>query len=838
MASAGAAASAAPAKRLIITRMVLENFKSYAGVQNIGPFHHSFSSVVGEFSTRMNPPLLPSRSQQCLAGPNGSGKSNVIDAMLFVFGKRAKQLRLNKVSELIHNSEHHQNLEYARVSVFFDEIVDGPGETFTSVPNSAFEVTRVAYKDNSSKYTVDGRTKTFTEVTDFLKEKGIDLDHNRFLILQGEVEQISLMKPKGQTAHETGLLEYLEDIIGSNKYIEDIEKMTAQVEQLNDERSIKVQRTKMADREREGLVGAKTDAETFLVQQHRLRQLKAILFQQQGKHAAKTVVNAQELVATLDAKRIAEKEKLTSATKEAKALDDEHIQLKGDYEALCTALEEHKSAFAVLERKDVQARERMKSLKEKEKKLAQSVQKENEKAAEATATVSKIKTDDATASSKLPGLKATLEKEQKMLDAVYDALQGETAELRAKLDAAQKKLVPFATQIAAAQGEVDVDQSEINLLQKKMEDLLKKVTAAEAAMAQDQKDADEKRKSVSTASARAKSLRTQAQAARSEASQAEAETKVLSKKAADLSQRVEDGKSSQSSESGNSVVQALLGAKARGKLAGIFGRLGDLGTIDDRYDVAVSTAVPQLNHILDDTAENDQKAVAYLRVNQAGVATFIILEKIGDLAATAAQSKAQIPAASIRLFDLVNIREPKYAPAFYHAMRDTLVSDTLESAKKLAFSSGPRRNRVVTLVGEVIDIAGTMSGGGKTVARGGMKASRPGSAIGDVVVATLRAWDKKLKDTSDQITKLRSMVDSLESKAKSLDKEAQAVDDSVPQLQMEAEAAERAVQDTAKALPLLKKQCTLSADDEKARAALDKSLQSKLAKLVSFVLAS
>ncbi len=33
---------------------------------------------------------------QCFSsvvGPNGSGKSNVIDAMLFVFGKRAKQVR-------------------------------------------------------------------------------------------------------------------------------------------------------------------------------------------------------------------------------------------------------------------------------------------------------------------------------------------------------------------------------------------------------------------------------------------------------------------------------------------------------------------------------------------------------------------------------------------------------------------------------------------------------------------------------------------------------------------------------------------------------------------------
>ncbi|GFZ19200.1 structural maintenance of chromosome 3 [Actinidia rufa] len=58
--------------RLFILEMVLRNFKSYAGEQRVGPFHKRFSAVVG---------------------PNGSGKSNVIDAMLFVFGKRAKQVR-------------------------------------------------------------------------------------------------------------------------------------------------------------------------------------------------------------------------------------------------------------------------------------------------------------------------------------------------------------------------------------------------------------------------------------------------------------------------------------------------------------------------------------------------------------------------------------------------------------------------------------------------------------------------------------------------------------------------------------------------------------------------
>lgn len=84
-----------------------------------------------------------------MVGPNGSGKSNVIDAMLFVFGKRAKQvcppdclspqssvqqtiycgaaavqLRLNKVSELIHNSTNHKNLPMAKVFVYFQEIID------------------------------------------------------------------------------------------------------------------------------------------------------------------------------------------------------------------------------------------------------------------------------------------------------------------------------------------------------------------------------------------------------------------------------------------------------------------------------------------------------------------------------------------------------------------------------------------------------------------------------------------------------------------------------------------------------------------------------------------
>jgi len=83
----------------MIERIVLENFKSYYGKKEIGPLHKCFSAVVG---------------------PNGSGKSNLIESLLFVFGKRAKRMRLNNLKELIHSSaEHVADVHHATVEVFF-----------------------------------------------------------------------------------------------------------------------------------------------------------------------------------------------------------------------------------------------------------------------------------------------------------------------------------------------------------------------------------------------------------------------------------------------------------------------------------------------------------------------------------------------------------------------------------------------------------------------------------------------------------------------------------------------------------------------------------------------
>lgn len=106
--------------------------------------------------------------------------------MLFVFGYRAQKIRSKKISVLIHNSNARHDLNQCKVEVHFVKIQDKPDGTYEKIPNSEFTIARIGFSDNSSNYQIDGKVSTFKEVTRLLKEFGIDLDHNRFLILQGK----------------------------------------------------------------------------------------------------------------------------------------------------------------------------------------------------------------------------------------------------------------------------------------------------------------------------------------------------------------------------------------------------------------------------------------------------------------------------------------------------------------------------------------------------------------------------------------------------------------------------------------------------------------------------
>ena len=55
---------------------------------------------------------------------------------------------------------------------------------------------------------------------------------------------------------------------------------------------------------------------------------------------------------------------------------------------------------------------------------------------------------------------------------------------------------------------------------------------------------------------------------------------------------------------------------------------GNLGAIDDKYDVAISTACDSLDSILVDNMNTAMKGIEFLKKNNVGMATFIALDKM------------------------------------------------------------------------------------------------------------------------------------------------------------------------------------------------------------------
>ncbi|XP_010528339.1 PREDICTED: structural maintenance of chromosomes protein 4 [Tarenaya hassleriana] len=740
--------------RLYIKELVMRNFKSYAGEQRVGPFHKSFSAVVG---------------------PNGSGKSNVIDAMLFVFGKRAKQMRLNKVSELIHNSTNHQNLDNAGVSVHFQEIIDLEDGSYEIVPGSDFVITRVAFRDNSSKYYINERSSNFTEVTKKLKGKGIDLDNNRFLILQGEVEQISLMKPKAQGPHDEGFLEYLEDIIGTDKYVEKIDELSKQLETLNEKRSGVVQMVKLAEKERDNLEDVKNEAETYM-----LKELTHLKWQENATKMAyedtvAKISEQQQSLESLENNLKDGRDKIQENNKELKELESVHEKHKKRQEDLDNELRDCKEKFKEFERQDVKYREDLKHMKQKIKKLEDKLDKDSAKindltkeCDDSTNLIPKLQED-------IPKLQKVLSDEEKTLDEIKEKSKVETEGYRSELAKVRAELEPWEKDLIAHKGKLDVASSESQLLNEKHEAAHKAVTDAQKHLSDISGKTEEKIAAIASMKVDLEKQQQEAVETRKVEEECLRDQESLIPREQAAREKVAELKSAMDSEkSQGNVLKAILRAKETNKIEGIYGRMGDLGAIDAKYDVAISTACPGLDYIVVETTAAAQACVELLRKENLGVATFMILEKQTGLLQKS-KEKVRTPEEVPRLFDLVRVKDERMKLAFFAALGNTVVSKDLDQATRIAYGGNKEFRRVVTLDGSLFEKSGTMSGGGSKPRGGKMGTSIRATGISGEAVAT----------AEKELSKIVEMLSNIHEKIGDAVRRYQAAEKEVSRLEME-----------------------------------------------------
>jgi structural maintenance of chromosome 4 len=193
------------------------------------------------------------------------------------------------------------------------------------------------------------------------------------------------------------------------------------------------------------------------------------------------------------------------------------------------------------------------------------------------------------------------------------------------------------------------------------------------------------------------------------------------------------------------ILEVLKKAHNEGVLSGIRGRLGELGTIDQKFDIAISTCCPSLNMVVVETIDDANKITKYLRDNKIGVAKCLALDQVNKMFAVKMNDVFNPPENSKRIFDLVKPISEDYKVAFYSVLLNTLVVGDINTANDIAFSG--QRHRVVTLNGELFEKTGVISGGGKP--KRGLMASKKRKS------SAVHSFDdlKKLNDESHRLTK-------------------------------------------------------------------------------------
>ncbi|CAH1399854.1 unnamed protein product [Nezara viridula] len=647
------------------------------------------------------------KSFTSIIGPNGSGKSNVIDSMLFVFGYRATKIRSKKISVLLHKSENHQNVRSATVEVHFVQVLD-----------------------------------------------------------KGEVEQIAMMKPKGPNEHESGMLEYLEDIIGTSRLKKPLEKLDAKVLALCEERQEKLNRVKLAEKDKEAFRGPMESALEYLRQVNSRTKLHNKLFHCKKFQHQKELDKLKESKESVNTEIADKKASIKSTQQEIADSEKQMVLRKKELESLRAKNEKLKESFNKVEKRATQLKEEIAQKNRLRKKALENKKQEENKLAE----LEKLPEKNGKEIEELKVVEVKLRKERDVEEAevqkILGSIKEETKELQETKDGLSNTLIGLNKIKDEAKSKYEIAKTELKLYlnnekkeKEKLQKLKETLDSVVSELESKNQDFERLQNSVPTLEKNLKIKQQQLQDIKVE------ENHLLKELHQQRAMMEEKKHSLNMSQSRNKVLDFLMRQKEEGRLPGIFGRLGDLGGIDVKYDCAVSTAGGFLDHILVDTVTTAKACVNALKSSGVGRGNFMALDQVSK---TQYQEHVKTPENVPRLFDLIKVEDPRVKPAFYFCFRECLVANDLTQARRVAY--GARRYRVVTLNGEIIEIAGTMSGGGRDKRTGRMGRSAVVKTDGPSP-GTMGKLEERVRGLQQKVESLHKQMNQLEEETSSISRE-------------------------------------------------------------------
>lgn len=637
-----------------------------------------------------------------IVGPNGSGKSNISDALTWVMGEQSsKALRGSKMEDVIFGgAEHRSQLGFAQVSL----VIDNSAGIF-NVDTPELTVTRRYYRSGESEYFINKNSVRLKDINEIFMDTGLGRD-GYAVIGQGKVDEILSAKSEDRR-------EIFEEAAGISKYR--YRKEEAERKLLKTEENLVRVNDKISELELqvEPLRVQAEVAKKYLVLRDQLRELEISLWMETLDKLEKrtsTIKDEFERTGTL----LEEKKRKLEQHYEDASVFSEQIRnadvaaegIRSEISALETQIAELESQNAALSADLRNNEESIKRLvqeleerQSRDKGLAEQIDRRKER-------ISQIEDQILQINEKYSGLRLENEK--------TNSYAGEKEKEIGRLLAEASEFDSLCTAAAARSEALRQSASELEQRIDGNETELKKILDR----------IDEERKTYTEKRSELIKLREEEQSAENMLRGYEIKVRSREKRAAEfaesnrklqmelnaLTSRISLLSAMEKDYEGfSNAVKLVMRESKRGTLKNIHGTVAELVKTDDKYTVAVETALgASMQSIVVEREEDGKSAIMMLKQRDGGRATFLPVSTIkgSELSQPGIMDEEGVEGVAVRLVRF----EKKYDGIFMNLLGRTLIVDNMDCAIRLSrkYSS---RFRIVTLDGQVINAGGSMTGG-------------------------------------------------------------------------------------------------------------------------------
>ncbi|MGM0827150.1 MAG: chromosome segregation protein SMC [Bacillota bacterium] len=691
------------------------------------------------FAERISVEFVPGVT--AVVGPNGSGKSNIIDAIRWVLGEQsAKSLRGSKMEDVIFaGSDSRKALNIAEVTLVLDN-EDGT----LPIDYSEISVTRRVYRSGDSEYLLNKQPCRLKDIIELFMDSGLGKEAFS-IISQGKVEEILNSKPEERRTifeEAAGVLKYkTRKKKAENKLFETQENLN-RVNDILHELEGQVEPLKIQASMARDYLEKKEELEKFEValtvydieDLHKQWEKLSEEFEHHGKEelALSTRIQKKEAVLTQTRDKIA-------------ALDESISNLQEVLLATSEELEKLEGRKQVLV-------ERKKNSSSNEAQLKQSIEEAEEQIQQLTSEKEKAEMEFKSIDSDVKELKELLITKQNQFkhynENIEDVIESFKSDYIEKLNqqASAKNEIQYLEQQLEQQsnrsGRLEAE-NEKYVIQRDELHLSHKELSKEL---QEQKEVidehiffyrEEQQKLESVKAKYEKQEKTLYQAFQF-LQQAKSRKEMLEEMEDDYTGFFQG-------------VKEVL-KERDGKLTGVQGAVAELVTVPKSYETAMETALAaSMQHIVVDTEEDGRKAIAFLKKNQYGRATFLPMNVIKGKSIPDSQ-KNMLKGHSSFIgvgTDLLNY-DHRFQMVISNLVGNVIITKDLKGANEIA-KLIQYRYRLVTLDGDVVNPGGSMSGGTVKQKKNSLL-SRKGE---------LEEMKEKLATMESQTEKLQSQVKSL-----------------------------------------------------------------------------